>query len=83
MCEYSQSAYILPRVSILLVAKYNNPFLVDVEEDEFGEGQQQQQQVVIPRHQQRCHLLDFWPNNLVLWFPGPSLISRWQASFFS
>ena len=37
----------------------NNPFLVDLEEE-------QQQQA--PRHQQRCKLPDFWPSNPVLWF---------------
>ena len=37
----------------------NNPFLVDLEE---------QQQQPAPRHQQRCKLPDFWPSNPVLWF---------------
>ena len=37
----------------------NNPFLVDLEEE---------QQQPAPRHQQRCKLPDFWPSNPVLWF---------------
>ena len=32
------------------------------------DGGQQQQLAVAPRHQQRCKLPDFWPNNKVLWF---------------
>ena len=45
----------------------NNPFLIEVEEEQHTAAQQQQQ-VFIPRNQQCCRLLDFWPSNPVLWF---------------